>query len=231
MKKIVFYHKNIKRSPLKDAILINNANSDLDHRMWSELAGYKLLYDMINTKDDINEWPPFEFISLNHYRRIFDENITNKTIIPIPMIIPCTLYNQYAIYHNINDLKIMESIVKTKYPYLSENFDKVMNGNVLIPYTIGIMPVNQFKDYWYFLYDVLSEVLKVMNISTFDEMLNRVKNDNNYIGEYKNEKPEYQARVLSFLAERLSTLYWFYLSDLIPIYFGKVKLLEENQMI
>lgn len=231
MKKIVFYHKNIKQSPLKDAILINNANSDLDHRMWSELAGYKLLYDMINTKDDINEWHPFEFISLNHYRRIFDENITNKTIIPIPMIIPCTLSNQYAIYHNINDLKIMESVVKTKYPYLSENFDKVMNGNILIPYTIGIMPVNQFKDYWCFLYDVLSEVLKVMNISTFDEMLNKVKNDNNYIGEYKNEKPEYQARVLSFLAERLSTLYWFYLSDLIPIYFGKVKLLEENQII
>lgn len=234
MKRIIFHHKGIEQSPLKDAIIIDNTKSDLDHRLWSELAGYKLLYDKITTEKDENGmalWNDFDFISLNHYRRIMDTDICDRIAIPVPFALPEPVFAQYSIFHNLDDLKTSGDALKAKYPHLVPMYEQVLNSNTLIPYTIGIMTVSQFKDYWSFLYTVLSEVLNIMKISTYEEMLEHVKNNTGYIGEKKDQRPEYQARVLSFLAERLSTLYWFAISKQVPVFPARVKLLEEGQKI
>lgn len=47
----------------------------------------------------------------------------------------------------------------------------------------------------------------------------------------RDNKPEYQVRILSFLAERLATLYWTHCSQQVPVFPAKVNLLEEGMSI
>jgi hypothetical protein len=95
---------------------------------------------------------------------------------------------------------------------------------------MGVMPVNQFKDYFTFLYTVLTKTMEKLNIKTYEEMTERVKNNTKYRG-HADDRVEYQSRVPSFLAERLSTLYWIYCSKQCPIFPAKVLLLEKDQKI
>jgi hypothetical protein len=231
MERFIFTHKDCE---IPGYTVIDNRKSPLDHRLWSELAGYKLLYDMLaEEKNEIGmkKFSDNDFISLNHYRRTFDMDICNRTAIPAPYSLPEPLFAQYGRFHNLDDLKTSGIALKTKYPHLLPHYEAVLNGNLFIPYTIGIMTVSTFRDYFSFLYNVLSEVLKIMNISTYEEMLEHVKNSTQYIGEGKDQRPEYQVRVLSFLAERLGTAYWLYASKQIPVFPAKVNLLEEGQKI
>lgn len=231
MERFIFTHKDCE---IPGYTVIDNRKSPLDHRMWSEIAGYKLLFDMLSEEKNeigMKKFSDNDFISLNHYRRIFDTDICNRTAIPAPYSLPEPLFAQYSRFHNIDDLKTSGIALKTKYPHLVPHYEAVLNGNLFIPYTIGIMTVATFRDYFSFLYNVLSEVLKIMNISTYEEMLEHVKNCTQYIGEGKDQRPEYQVRVLSFLAERLGTAYWLYASKQIPVFPAKVNLLEEGQKI
>ena len=222
MIKVTFTHKPDTKS---DGLIIDNTKSTLDHRMFSEIAGFKILFDMIEKGEIKDEW-----ISLNHYRREMDPDCTGRIYIPEPMILPCSVGQNYDLCHNVDDLILCGQVMKETHPQLVQWFENVINGRMFIPYNMGVMPIEQFKDYFTFLYTVLSKFLEKINVKTYEDMLERVKLNSKYKG-HQDDRIEYQARVPSFLAERLSTLYWIYCSKLCPIFPGKVKLLEEGQKI
>ena len=130
------------------------------------------------------------------------------------------LAQQYGACHNIKDLSICGQALKETFPQLVPQFEHVLNSNIIIPYIIGIMPVGQFKDYFEFLYKVLCNVLEKIGCKTYEELLEHVKTTEGYNVkmEDRDNRPEYQVRIVSFLAERLSTLYWLQCSKQVPVF-------------
>lgn len=232
MHKYILTHKDME--PVEGFEIIDNRKSDLDHRLWSEIAGYKILFDMVNEKneDGSAKYGDNEWVSLNHYRREFDKDAIDRTYVPQPFQLPCSVAEHYAIYHNIEDLKLCGQALKEEFPHLVQPFEQVLNGNIFIPYNMAILTVSQFKDYWNFLFKVLDNLHKKIGTDTYEDRLDYVKRHPEwYTGKDKNNDPVYAARIESFCAERLSTFYWIYVSKQIPVFPARVNLLEEGQTI
>lgn len=226
MRKFIFTHKDVELEGYE--VIRNYANTECDHRMFSEIAGYKLLLNRINSKDDPLKLIDTEFISLNHYRRVFDKDVCNRMYVAQPMVMPCTIAQHYQQYHNLDDLIRCGHILKELFPHLVKNFENCINSNIFIPYNMCICTVAQFKDYMSFICPILDK-FKPESYEARIEYINA--NKDKYTGEYKNNDPAYAARIESFLAERLSSFYWIYLSSQIPVFPAKVNLLEKGQKI
>ena len=200
-------------------IIDNRDNKELDHRIWSELAGMQLIYDIVIK----NKYDDGEFISLSHYRRRIDPDCVNRFYVPEPMVLPTTVAAQYAVYHNIEDLRLCGQAVKDEFPHLVQPFEATMNGAILVPYVIAVMTVGQFKDYWNFLYKVLINFHKKLGTETYEQRIDYIKRcPNKYTGEGKDNRVEYQARIESFLAERLATTYIGICRQKMPIFTAKI---------
>ena len=214
MHKYILTHKDME--PVNGFEIIDNReNKELDHRIWSELAGMQMVYDIVMK----NKYDDGEFISLSHYRRRIDPDCVNRFYVPQPMVLPTTVAAQYAVYHNIEDLKLCGQAVKDEFPHLVQPFEQVLNGNIFIPYNMAILTVSQFKDYWNFLFKVLDNLHKKIGTETYENRLDYVKRHPEwYTGKDKNNDPVYAARIESFCAERLSTFYWIYVSKQIPVF-------------
>lgn len=231
---LIFTHKAI--TPPIGYDVIDNTTSDLDHRIWSELAGYKIVYDKIKSMQEssrngnIQTIP--DWISLNHYRRLFPEDCYERIYVPKPMFFGCTLGQQYDYYHSLEDLLICGKALKEVYPTLVNSFEVTLNQTMLIPYTIAILPTNQFMDYFNFLYTVLSKTLEMMNCNNYDDIMKKVK-EGNYVKDNKarNNDLTYQCRFISFLSERLATMYWKNVATQIPVYPADITLVEKGQKI
>ena len=193
--------------------------------MFSEIAGYKILLDMLNEKneDGSAKYGDNEWISLNHYRREFEKDAVDRTYVPQPLQLSYSVATQYAVYHNIEDLKLCGQAVKEEFPNLIQAFEQIMNGNIFIPYNMCITTVSQFRDYSNFLFKVLDNLHKKIGTETYEDRLDYIKRyPEKYTGENKNNDPVYQARIESFCSERLSSFYWLYVSRQIPVFPAKI---------
>ena len=153
MYRVIFHHKPLTDNGKFDdkTIYIDNTKSEYDHRIFSEIAGFKILYDMvINGRFKNDDW-----LSLNHYRRIFDDkDVYNRTCVPEVMILQTSVAGHYSIYHNLDDLILCGQALKEEFPHLVQGFEQVINGNVFIPYNMAILTAAQFKDYCDFLFKI-----------------------------------------------------------------------------
>lgn len=232
--KIVFTHKPL--TAMEDYDIIDNTTSTLDHRLWSEISGFKIVYDKLEQYSEEvrtgNREPDDHWLYLNHYRRRFDDDCYRRIYVAQPMFLQCTLAQHYDYFHNIEDLKACGQAVKEMYPTLVGSFEQILNSNMLIPYIIGIMPEGQFRDYYNFLYTVLSRTMEIIGCNTYEDMMKRVT-EGNYVrdNQGRNNSPEYQVRILSFLAERLATMYWKNIAMQTQVFPAKINLLEEGQKI
>lgn len=149
-----------------------------------------------------------EIIGLNHYRRYFTtkslfsqyfrEDFNNfilneKTIYTIlenvDVILPKkrnyyieNIWSHYKNAHNIEDLKKTREIIEELYPDYITSFDKIMNGRKLHLYNMFIMRKEYFDSYCEWLFEILFELEKRIDISDYDN---------------------YQKRVFGFISERL----------------------------
>ena len=238
MYKVVFTHK--KCSIPDGYVKIDNRKSDLDHRLYSEVAGYDVLMKMFNDAENAKsadttgktnpEFPPI-WIQTNHYRRIFDIDCCNRTYIAQPMIFPCTVAQQYAAMHYIEDLKTMCNAIRELYPSMINFAEQVLNQKIFIPYNMVTCQYGQFRDYAQFLISVLKKTHELSGNHNYDETLEIMKRKEPLTVEGRNNDPKYQTRWLSFVSERLSTIYWRFISQQMPIFPAKINLLEEGQKI
>lgn len=145
------------------------------------------------------------YLGLVHYRRFFVRNsvlsffnfktsiltdIDIETLLDsYDVILPrkrrypfVTAKRHYQKNHNSNDLKLMESVLSDKYPEYIESYNSVMNRSSLHLYNMFIMNTNNAVAYCNWLFDILFELERKVDISDYDA---------------------YQSRIFGFLSERL----------------------------
>lgn len=144
-----------------------------------------------------------EYIGLCHYRRYFSKKSVGKDkkaailhkddyeklLQRYDVLLPTkrnyyieTVRSQYEHAHNKRDLDEVGKIVKELYPEYSEAFTKVMNRTKLHILNMFVMKKEKFDEYCKWLFDILSELEKRIDISNYNQ---------------------YEARVFGFLSERL----------------------------
>lgn len=168
-----------------DNISIKNPN-------YCELTGLYWMWK--NTKS--------KYIGLVHYRRYFfkkniyhtmDKVLTKNDVLNIlkeyDAIVPkkiklirMTTKNQFAKFHHIKDYDVCRDIIEEKYPKYLDSFDKVSNRNYFYAFNMCIMNKKQFDKYCEWLFDILFEVEKRVDISNYTP---------------------YEKRLFGFLSERL----------------------------
>lgn len=145
----------------------------------------------------------YEYIGLCHYRRYFSKKSVDKDkkaaifhkgdyeklLQKYDVLLPTkrnyyveTVRSQYEHAHNKRDLDEVEKIVQELYPEYSEAFTKVMNRTKLHILNMFVMKKEKFDEYCKWLFDILFELEKRIDISDYNQ---------------------YEARVFGFLSERL----------------------------
>jgi hypothetical protein len=175
-------------------------------------------------------YPSIEYVGLSHYRRFFAldepfekhmeihedqipemenyENIIikkleNKDIILVkPAIFGCDLITQYSKWHYISDYYCIKDIVHEIYPEYDESFSNFFeSNNTMSLYCIFVARYELFNDYFEWLFPLLFEAEKRIDVSGYNSE---------------------QKRVLAFLAERLLNIYVYHNKLKVqyePIYF------------
>ena len=147
-----------------------------------------------------------DYIGLCHYRRYFAHAVRGsdmekkklailqrtdyeKLLKQYDVILPKqrnyfieTVRSQYEHAHNKNDLALTEQIVAELYPEYSEAFCKVMGGTKLHIFNMFVMKKEKFDEYCQWLFTILFELEKRIDISSYSQC---------------------EARVFGFLSERL----------------------------
>ena len=147
-----------------------------------------------------------EYVGLCHYRRyfghkpkggtvdikkaaIFSRADYEKLLVQYDVILPKkrnyyieTVRSQYEHAHNKSDLDEVERIVAELYPEYSKAFTTVMNRTKLHILNMFVMKKEMFDEYCRWLFSILFELEKRIDISNYDQ---------------------YQARAFGFLSERL----------------------------
>ena len=151
-----------------------------------------------NDKSDIT--------GLTHYRRYFfkkknnnsKENILNKQdieeilkeydiILPEKeRIVQYTVKSAYGKFHHIEDFEKCREVIQEKYPEYVEAFDKIANGKKLYLYNMFISHKKIFDEYYKWLFDILFELEKRVDISNYTD---------------------YDKRIFGFLSERLLSVW------------------------
>ena len=137
-------------------------------------------------------------VGLCHYRRFFlapfyyrpfNENEILKVLNNYDIIVPNkypvitdNIYNDYKEKHISSDLDICREIIKKKYPDYLSSFDEFMMCDYYSPYNMFICKKELIDNYCVWLFDILFELEKRIDLS---------------------ERDNYQKRVFGFLAERL----------------------------
>lgn len=142
--------------------------------------------------------PSTDFVGLVHYRRYFCDK-ESKGILTgdkarelmgeYDVILPkkrCyyieTCYSHYKHAHNIYDLDSARDVLSELHPDYVESFDRVMSQRSVYIYNMFIMKHALFADYCDWLFSILFELEKRIDISNYDA---------------------YNSRVFGFIAERL----------------------------
>ena len=135
-------------------------------------------------------------LGLCHYRRFFAgsnggiletaeaERLLSKSDILVPKraISPVSVRRQYIEKHHEEDLVALTKAIEKEKPEYIKAYNEVMEGNIIFPCNMFIAKRDVFFDYCDFLFPVLFETERGLDISSYDE---------------------YAARVYGFLSERL----------------------------
>ena len=166
-----------------------------------------------------------DYIGFNHYRRLFRIedlndiaeydvidakpipmvfNMSYFTGSPIPNFVPTDIKNGYAICHKIEDWNKMECLLKQT-PYYVDFEDWSKQNSLTSSCNMFVMRKKIFEEYCEFIFPILFELDKQVDLTGYDN---------------------YQKRQISFLAERLTSLFLYVkrqqgyrVKSLEPLYF------------
>ncbi len=136
-----------------------------------------------------------DYVGLCHYRRFFDiqdkEEIiktleSGKVIVPKLAYLGRSLERQYKHNHDSYIWDTLVSVLDEKYPEYNALSKEVFKSNKMYPFNMLIAKKEVFDGYCEWLFDVLFEVEKRVDIDKLDE---------------------YQARYAGFLSERMFMIY------------------------
>lgn len=140
-----------------------------------------------------------DYIGLVHYRRLFMSQVNTSEVVnqdeleslfdKVEVILPQkrnyyieTTFSHYKNNHNIKDLMEVRNIIEEKYPNDLSSFDKVMKHRKSHRFNMLLMKKQRYSEYSEWLFDILFELEKRIDISDYDS---------------------YQSRIYGFISERL----------------------------
>lgn len=205
MKLYVITHKKIELNlPPEYKLLSVGAYNGTEDGMYSDQTGVSissknfcfceltgLYWIWKNQEEDI--------MGLVHYRRFFyqghkilSKKSIEKALLKSDIILPKKAYlresNQkhYLACGYEKDLTILRDVLSEKYPQMLNTFDTYFNSRQTYYYNMMIAKEDLVKEYCSWLFDVLFEVEKRVDISDY---------------------PEYQKRIFGFMSERLLNVF------------------------
>jgi len=143
----------------------------------------------------------YKYCGLSHYRRYFagdlpfgkfsilSETQIDDLMNSYDILLPKkrkyyieTIENHYANAHNISDLENIKEIIQERCPEYIDSFDNLMQQKELYLFNMFVMRRELFEAYMEWLFDILFEFEKRVDISEYDN---------------------YQSRIFGFMSERL----------------------------
>lgn len=129
----------------------------------------------------------FNLTELSIPDKIVSEIRNGAVVVPKKQVLS-PLFIDYSLHHRSEDIlkirKILTDNFDIKYTH---SFDKlIFRGNQLRPFNMFIMQWSEFNNYCMWLFQILSELEKVVDLSSYDQ---------------------YQRRIFGFVAERLLNVY------------------------
>ena len=208
-------HKNFENKLTNPAYKVINCN-DINNDSWNGLSGsfyseimtYFYVAENLELKDYIGFCCYRKQWSFMNDVKYAEEKIDSYGIIVAkPLKFGITVKEQYAKYHNIEDLYIISGILAEKFPDYVKTWNSFINGNVMIPYNMFIMKKNEFLSYINFIKVILDTYVEVIG----KDIEKRVEcNKDKYLKNYNpNDKIWYQSRIGGYLAERLTNAWVF----------------------
>ena len=191
-----------------DVIKCGDKDDVLDDRFYSEQYMLRCLVE--------DNYPFKEYVGFCHYRKYFSfmDDIPNldeifkdyDAIVPRIINNRKTIREQYATCHNVEDLNLVEKIIKEKFPEYAKACDAFIDKNILIPYEMYIMKRDDFIDCIKFINAVLDEYLK--EIGTTDIVKHIEENKGKYLKRFApNNSVDYQYRIGGYLSERITNIF------------------------
>ncbi len=152
--------------------------------------------------NNLNFWKP-KVLSEIEVTEIFKNY---DAVLPVARKLKYSVEGHYSRYHNIDDLRLIEKILKVKYPQYLKSYNAILKGNTIFANNMFILKWDMFDELMNWLFSILFK---------FEEEIN--------LDEYK----DYQERIFGFLSERLITI-WIHHNNIkykeLPlIYFKKLK--------
>ena len=149
-----------------------------------------------------------DWIEINHYRRL-GVYPDNRICYANGIAMNCNLVQQYAMYHNVQDLSLCSQVFQKLYPNLYPLWLNVLQSHVLYPYNMIRLPLKLYREYMGIMMNVLTNVQTILGVTDYNKMIDRVSSVKEYTetNGCRNTDIKYQARLLSFLSERITTFY------------------------
>ena len=203
--KIIYGNHNlIENDTLKYIKCVSD--EPLDDKFYSEIYMLKNLpkdYDLA------------KYVGFCHYRKYFDffDNIPDldslfneyDAVMADPTVFKTNVKNQYAKYHNIEDLEIVEDIIKNDFSEYYESLENVLNRDYLYCLNMFIMKKEDFNNYIKFIDSVLQKYIERVGV----DIKKRIEdNKEKYLKDFSpNDTVDYQYRIGGYLAERLTNVF------------------------
>ncbi|WP_349516862.1 DUF4422 domain-containing protein [Leuconostoc mesenteroides] len=142
-----------------------------------------------NVHSDILGFQHYRRYFVDAFNRILDENSITKILKDYDAILPSprifmreTVENYYEIHHRVCDLKTTREVVLDLHPEYIKDFDYAMSCHRSFQYNMIIAKKSVYNDYHDWLFSILFELEKRIDIRDLDQ---------------------YQSRIFGFISERL----------------------------
>ena len=153
-----------------------------------------------------------DYVGFCHYRRYFkffnnipDMNETFKTYDLItPKQLKVNVRDNYNIYHNLYDYTMIQQIIMANYYDITAN-DLAEFDKSLYACNMFVMRTDDFQRYVEFVSNIIDEFIRVMKFNSGKDIENYIIRNNNL---YRHEDMTYQRRMIGFLSERISSIYF-----------------------
>ncbi len=124
-----------------------------------------------------------------NYGKLRNSLQSGRAIVAKKKIYPYPLYIDYSVCHVSDDLRTLEKVIAELHPDYQDAFKSVlMRNNALAPYNMTVIGWNDFASYCEWLFSVLLEAEKRINIQNYSDV---------------------QKRIFGYMAERLFNV-WLY---------------------
>lgn len=183
--------EKLREGEIPEGYIPDNIGEEISakNKNYCELTGTYWIWK--NRKDSI--------VGITHYRRFFE--IRGKlltleqaekalqsadVIVAKRQWVEDSVKTHFERFHSREDLELLRNVIRDKCPEYEESFEAVLGKCFLFPYNMLVCRKDIFDSYCTWLFGILKECEKRVNIRDYDS---------------------YQSRIFGFLAERLLMVY------------------------